>query len=81
MGQTYANKLEASYSGDIDKNAPWIMVMYIDLQHSHNHYNAHNKNSNKDGREGGSMEVELKTMISLTKMIISFLSRKQFNQN
>ena len=35
------------------KQAPCIMAMCIDLQHRHNHYNKHNKNSNKDGREGG----------------------------
>ena len=35
------------------KQAPCMMAMYIDLQHRHDHYNKHNKNSNKDGREGG----------------------------
>jgi hypothetical protein len=56
------------------------MAMYIDLQHCHNHYTKHNKKQ-QGWQRGWYMEVELKTMISLTRMITSILSRKQFNQN
>jgi hypothetical protein len=56
------------------------MAMYIDQQHHHNHYNKLKKIATKT-TERLVNEGRVKTMISLTRMIISIsiLSRKQFN--
>ena len=62
------------------KQAPWIMAMHINQQHRHNHYNKLKKIATKT-TERLVNEGRVKTMISLTRMIISIsiLSRKQFN--